>query len=661
MVYKIRKLIDTLNHNTYLYNAGIPEISDKQWDDMYYQLKLLEDETGIIFNDSPTQSIVYKTMDSLPKVKHNHKMLSLAKTKDIEEVKKFMGNNICLAMLKMDGLTCSLTYEYGQLVRAETRGNGEEGEDITHNAKVIPSIPLTLPREYHNIKRLVIDGEIICDTKTFEKEFSNEYANSRNFAAGSIRLLESQECAKRNLTFVAWDVIEGLDEEIVCVSSLLDIIDDFGFNTVPRNLADNTIDVEAVIAMLKDRANIYNYPIDGIVFKFDNIKYGKTLGATAHHFNNAIAYKFYDDTYPTTLLDIEWSPGRTGVLTPVAIFEPVEIDGTIVQRASLHNISILKHTLYYDRINDNPCPYIIKGQEVNVYKSNMINPQIESANIDKVDKDYEYLAVPGACPICGKPTEIRVSDDVETLYCTNPNCEAKLINQLDHFAGKKGLDIKGLSKATLEKLINWGWVEKIDDLFELKIHRAEWVKKAGFGAKSVDNILNAIEASKNCELHQFIAALGIPLIGTTASKALQKEFGTWSNFMDAVNTNYKFYTLEDFGDEKHLAIHQFNYDIANCIAENYLNFKEVSLEEESSNLEGLSFVITGKLKIAKNRDHLKTLIENAGGKVVGSVSKNTNYLINNDAESTSAKNKKAVELGVEVITETEFFEKFLKK
>lgn len=661
MVYKIRKLIDTLNHNTYLYNAGIPEISDKQWDDMYYQLKLLEDETGIIFNDSPTQSIAYKTMNSLPKVKHSHKMLSLAKTKDVEEVKKFMGDNICLAMLKMDGLTCSLTYEHGQLVRAETRGNGEEGEDITHNAKVIPSIPLTLPREYHNIERLVIDGEIICDTKTFEKEFSNEYANSRNFAAGSIRLLESQECAKRSLTFVAWDVIEGLNEEIICVSSLLDIIDDFGFNTVPRNLADNTTDIEVIIDILKNKANIYNYPIDGIVFKFDNIIYGKSLGATTHHFNNAIAYKFYDDTYPTTLLDIEWSPGRTGVLTPVTIFEPVEIDGTTVQRASLHNISVLKHTLYHDMINNNPYPYIIKSQEVNVYKSNMINPQIKSANIDNVDKDYEYLAVPETCPICGKPTEIKVNDDVEILYCTNPNCEAKLINQLDHFAGKKGLDIKGLSKATLEKLINWGWVEKIDDLFELKIHRAEWIKKPGFGAKSVDNVLNAIEASKSCELHQFIAALGIPLIGTTASKALQKEFGTWSNFMDAVNTNYKFYTLEDFGDEKHLAIHQFNYDIANCIAENYLNFKEASLEEESSNLEGLSFVITGKLKIAKNRDHLKTLIENAGGKVVGSVSKNTNYLINNDAESTSAKNKKAAELGVEVITETEFFEKFLKK
>lgn len=369
MVYKIRKLIDTLNHNTYLYNAGIPEISDKQWDDMYYQLKLLEDETGIIFNDSPTQSIVYKTMDSLPKVKHNHKMLSLTKTKDIEEVKKFMGNNICLAMLKMDGLTCSLTYEYGQLVRAETRGNGEEGEDITHNAKVIPSIPSTLPREYHNIKRLVIDGEIICDTKTFEKEFSNEYANSRNFAAGSIRLLESQECAKRNLTFVAWDVIEGLDEEIVCVSSLLDIIDDFGFNTVPRNLADNTTDIEVVIDILKNKANIYNYPIDGIVFKFDNIKYGKTLGATSHHFNNAIAYKFYDDTYPTTLLDIEWSPGRTGVLTPVAIFEPVEIEGSMVERCSLFNLSVLEEKLGK--------PYV--GQKLWISKRNMVIPYIEKA------------------------------------------------------------------------------------------------------------------------------------------------------------------------------------------------------------------------------------------------------------------------------------------
>jgi DNA ligase (NAD+) len=476
--------------------------------------------------------------------------------------------------------------------------------------------------------------------------------------------LESQECAKRNLTFVAWDVIEGLDEEIVCVSSLLDIIDDFGFNTVPRNLADNTIDVEAIITMLKDRANIYNYPIDGIVFKFDNIIYGKTLGATAHHFNNAIAYKFYDDTYPTTLLDIEWSPGRTGVLTPVAIFEPVEIDGTTVQRASLHNVSVLKKILWGSGYGEEtPLFDVIKNQKVEVFKANAINPQIASASIDHLNERERLLIIkmPDRCPICGKPTEIKINDDVEILYCTNPNCEAKLINQLDHFAGKKGLDIKGLSKATLEKLINWGWVEKIDDLFELKIHRAEWVKKAGFGAKSVDNILNAIEASKDCELHQFIAALGIPLIGTTASKALQKEFGSWSNFMDAVNTNYKFYTLEDFGDEKHLAIHQFNYDIANCIAENYLNFKEVSLEEESSNLEGLSFVITGKLKIAKNRDHLKTLIENAGGKVVGSVSKNTNYLINNDAESTSAKNKKAVELGVEVITETEFFEKFLKK
>lgn len=655
MVYKIRKLIDTLNHNTYLYNAGIPEISDKQWDDMYYQLKLLEDETGIIFNDSPTQSIAYKTMNSLPKVKHSHKMLSLAKTKDVEEVKKFMGDNICLAMLKMDGLTCSLTYEHGQLVRAETRGNGEEGEDITHNAKVIPSIPLTLPREYHNIKRLVIDGEIICDTKTFEKEFSNEYANSRNFAAGSIRLLESQECAKRNLTFVAWDVIEGLDEEIVCVSSLLDIIDDFGFNTVPRNLADNTIDVEAVIAMLKDRANIYNYPIDGIVFKFDNIKYGKTLGATAHHFNNAIAYKFYDDTYPTTLLDIEWSPGRTGVLTPIAIFEPVEIEGSMVERASLHNVSVM-----YDTLKCEPMP--VKGQKVEVYKSNMIIPQISSSSIEGLNKDnYIYLNVPDTCPICGKPTEIKENDGVKILYCSNPNCEAKLINQLDHFCGKKGLDIKGLSKATLEKLVNWGWIEDIEDLFKLKEYRLEWIKKAGFGSKSVDKILDAIEAGKNCELHQFIAALGIPLIGATASKELVKKFKTWDEFMEGIENKYKFYEIPNFGDEMHLALHHYNYSLANSIAKNYLNFNETVVVGNNNKLEGLNFVITGKLTLSKNRDALKDLIESNGGKVVGSVSKNTSYLINNDSESTSSKNVRAKELNVPIITEAEFFEKFIKK
>ena len=369
-------------------------------------------------------------------------------------------------MLKMDGLTCSLTYLDGELVSAETRGNGVVGEDILHNALQIKSIPNYIPKISG---KLVVDGEIICTTKNF-KIFASEYKNPRNFAAGSIRLLDSQECAKRKLSFVAWDVIEGL-EEYNLLSERFAHIRNYGFNVVPYvfypawDANDEQVPLDTMIDHLKIRAEEFGYPIDGAVAKFNSISYGKSLGETSHHFKNALAYKFYDETYETELLNIEWTMGRTGVLTPVAVFKPIDIDGSTVERANLNNLSILRDTLHGRGW---------QGQKVEVFKANMIIPQIVSAEEDNERTKY-YFMKPSLCPICKNPTKVRQENNSEFLYCENPSCEGKLINRLDHFCGKKGLDIKGLSKATLEKLIDWGWVTSIPSLFTLEYCRDEWV------------------------------------------------------------------------------------------------------------------------------------------------------------------------------------------
>ena len=366
---KIRELIEYLNYHTKCYDEGKPEISDMEWDIKYYELDKLEKEYSIYFNDSPTQSISYEVINSLEKVVHNHDMLSLEKTKALNEVIDFLGAAPYLAMCKMDGLTCSLKYVNGELVSAETRGNGKVGENILHNARIIPSIPKKIPIT----ETLVIDGEIIC-TKNDFKEFENEYANPRNFAAGSIRLLDSNECAKRKLQFIAWDVIEGLKDRKFLTAKLHEI-SDCGFLSVPfisnpgKDTGLNFIPVEDMVQFLTDRAEEYSYPIDGIVFKFNDAEYGRSLGQTSHHFKNALAFKFADDTMETELIDIEWTMGRTGVLTPVAIFNPIELEGSVVSRASLHNISVMEEILGK--------PYI--GQKVWVSKRNMIIPQIEKA------------------------------------------------------------------------------------------------------------------------------------------------------------------------------------------------------------------------------------------------------------------------------------------
>ena len=631
---KIKELVEKLNYYTKLYDEGRPEISDKEWDNMYFELQKLERENGIYLEDSPTQRVNFQVVNKLNKVEHNHPMLSLDKTKDTNEIQKFIYNNDYIAMAKMDGLTCSLKYVDGKLVSAETRGNGLVGEDILHNALQVRNIPKRI--DFQN--KLVVDGEIICTYENF-KEFESEYKNPRNFASGSIRLLDSKESSMRRLSFIAWDCISGL-EKVEKLSTKLLKLNVLGFTVVPFMAGEYSID--DTISTIQSIAQEAGYPIDGIVYKYDIISEYEAAGKTDHHFKGGLAYKFYDEEYETILRDVEWTMGRTGVLTPVALLEPINIDGSEVSRASLHNISIM------DELG-------IRYQDtkVMVYKANMIIPQISKA-LPYEGEIASLINIPAVCPICGEPTIIKGENGVRVLYCSNPSCEGKLINRLDHFFGKKGLDAKGLSKATFEKLIDWGWIENIKDVFKLKEHKKEWEKMQGFGEKSVEKILQAIEDCKSCSLDAIISAAGIPLIGKTVGKDLSKRFGSYSEFREAVESGFDFTNFGGYGWEMHKAISDFDYSELDYIVDNYLQIKENIKEDNELKLKGLTFCVTGKVHIWKNRDSLSAFIESLGGKVTGSVSKNTNYLINNDINSTSAKNKKAQELDIPILSEEDF-------
>lgn len=633
---RINELIDILNKDTEAYDKGNPILSENEWNSLYFELCDLEEKMNYRLPNSPTQKIHYTKVSSLEEVEHNHPMLSLNKTKNINELKDFFSPYEYIGMLKMDGLTCSLSYENGVLVSAETRGNGVKGENILHNALVISSIPKRIP--YY--EKITIDGEIICKKNDFA-DFADAYKNARNFAAGSIRLLDNKECSQRPLTFVAWDIISGVDKSTL--SEKLDLLDNLHFTTVPYKVSNNPSSIEDIIWNLTELADAKSYPIDGVVFKFNNCEFFEAQGRTDHHFKGGMAYKFMDETYKTELLDIEYTMGRTGVLTPVAIFKTIEIDGCDVSRASMHNISVMKDLL--DR------PY--QTQKLNIFKANQIIPQIKSAE-KYTEKTVYYIDIPKECPVCGGATEVHesISGTVE-LLCTNSQCEGKLINRLDHFCGKKGLDIKGLSKATLEKLIDWGWVKNYEDIFNLENHKMEWITKSGFGEKSVTNILNSIEIGKTCALDKFIAALGIPLIGSRAAKDLAKQFGSWEMFIEAVNIKFNFYALPNFGSEMHSSLLKFDYSEAIELAK-ILNIEHYIFKQSQSSLNDMTFVITGKLQNYKNRAELKSKIESLGGKVVDSISSKTTYLINNDINSSSSKNKKAKDLNIPIITEEEF-------
>ena len=651
------KKVEWLNKKTKEYDEGKPSITDGAWDEIYFMVQKWErDNPDQISSLSPTQHINYKVVNELKKVRHNHPMLSLNKTKEVDEVLSWLNGRDYVIMAKMDGLTCSLHYKKGKLVSAETRGNGVVGEDITHNAMVIRSIPKRIDTD----EDVTIDGEIICNYENF-KEFEGEYKNPRNFSAGSIRLLDSNECARRKLTFVAWDLIEPVDEISKYKSLQFKLIKllQWNFVVVPysynstlkysdnydyeKELSDN-------ITVIKKIAERENYPIDGVVFKLDDIKEYNAEGRTDHHFKGGLAYKFYDETYETRLKDVEWSMGRTGVLTPIAVFDPIDIDGSTVERASLHNYSVMLETLHgpgWDR------------QKIQVFKANQIIPQIAEAEEDNDGRSKMYIGVPGICPYCNSIVSIVTSDaGVKNLVCDNPNCEGKLINRLDHFCGKKGLDIKGLSKKTLEKLIDWGWVNNLIDIFKLPTHAKEWIEKPGFGQASVFKILDAVDfASAEAPLSAFISGLGIPLIGTRVAKQICEHVETWKEFRELIDSKFNFMKWDGFGPEMYYSLIHFNYEEADKIA-SFLTFKpeEVKEVKTTDELTGKNFVITGKLIHHKNRQELVDKIEAAGGKVQSAVNAKTNYLINNDITSTSAKNKKAKELNVPIITEEDFME-----
>lgn len=646
--YRIRDLIYQLNYHTKKYDEGNPEISDKEWDDMYFELQDLENWTGLYFEDSPTQKVVFQEVSKLNKVEHNHPMLSLNKTKSIDDIKSFLSNKDFICMAKMDGLTCSLRYLDGKLVSAETRGNGIEGEDVLHNILQVKTVPKKINWE----QELIVDGEIICTYKDFEP-FQEEYKNPRNFASGSIRLLDSKESANRQLTFVAWDCIKGCDSNSLFMK--LAILKHLNFTTVPRySYSGNGKGIEYLeqdMQKLQEECKKLSYPIDGLVFKYDNCDEYIAAGKTDHHFKGGLAYKFYDEEYETTIEGIEWTMGRTGVLTPVAILAPIDIDGTEVSRANIHNITVAHETL------GGLC-FGWKGQKVWVYKANMIIPQISKAEEDD-ERTKEYFTLPYICPVCGGEVETRKEVDSEMLYCANPHCEGKLVNRIEHFFGKKGLDAKGISKATIEKLIDWGWVKRTADMFNLRQYANEWKNKSGFGEKSVSNVLRAIESSQVCSLESIIAAAGIPLIGRTVARDIANRFTTYAAFKEGILGSFDFSSLAGFGYEMNKSLKTFNYEELDYIVENYLTIKEeqvdlVQVIPGSVSLEGLQYCITGKLNIWKNREELTKTIESLGGKVTGTVSKNTTHLINNDINSTSAKNKKAHELGVAIITEQMF-------
>lgn len=649
---RMKELVKTLNqYRDSYYNKQKSEVSDYEYDKLFDELKQLEEVTGIVLSNSPTQTVGYEVKSELKKVTHNHPMLSLDKTKSVDELAKFLGDKIGILMLKLDGLTVSLRYMNGQLVSAETRGNGEIGEDILHNAKVFSNIPLQI--DYQG--ELIVDGEAIITWDAFEKinaclPEGEKYKNPRNLASGSVRQLDSKIAAERNIKFIAWKMVKGCDSN--SFNKRLNILGDLGFEVTPRYILDKNV-LGDMIDCLKGAAEHNGYPIDGMVLGYDDVSYGESLGMTGHHLRSQMAFKFYDEEVETTLKGIDWTMGKTGVLTPTAIFEPVEIDGTTVERASVHNISILKEL------------ELMAGDTITVYKANQIIPQIaENLSANARHKNGLYVwnhieNVPAYCPVCGGMAETKKDNNSEVLMCINPSCSGKLLGRLTHFVSKNAMNIDGLSEATLEKLIELNFVESFADIYELRHNfYSELVDMSGFGKRSVDKLMAAIENSKNTTLDRFIYSLCIPLIGRAASKTISKYFdGSFDRFYNECCLKYfVFENLDDFGASMSDSMRKYLDDNIEMIKElaGYLTFQTVQKTNTSTaNLSGKTFVITGSLNTFENRDAAKELIESLGGKVSGSVSAKTSYLVNNDINSTSGKNKKAKELGVPIITEEE--------
>lgn len=629
------------------YNTGQPIMSDAEFDNKLEELRQWEEKTDIVLSNSPTHNVGATVLDNIKEVTHKTPMLSLEKCHSIEEIIKFANNHNLVASVKLDGLTVRLTYKDGNLVLAESRGNGTVGSDITEHIKQFANIPLHINKE----GTYVIDGEALIKLDDFAEINKNEeYKNSRNLAAGTLSSLDTSVVKDRKLSWYAWEVVEG-DNDNSFYKRLLNA-QNLGFDVVPcYNITINEFNqLQIHIDNFINIAEKENLPQDGVVFKFDDVEYGKSLGNTSHHFRNGIAYKIFNDSVETKLVDIEWTMGKTGSLCPTAVFNPIEIEQTIVERASLHNISVMKQILGN--------PWI--GQHIGVFKANLIIPQIRWAEEDDKYKK-NYINIPRICPICGQPTKTVKDNNSEVLVCTNDNCNGKLLGKLTHAASKNALNIDGLSESTIEKFINLGWLNSIKDIYNLFKHKDEMKILNGFGKKSVEKLLDSIEKSRNTNLQRFLYSLSIPLLGNSASKDIAEFCGnTFNSFVGALTEGGKdaFTSINGIGEALGKSIinywNKHNEEMMD-LAQEFTFSKDEKIEKvENDKINGKVFVVTGLVNHYKNRNELKADIEKNGGKVTGSVTSKTSYLINNDIDSNSSKNKKAKELNIPIITEEQF-------
>lgn len=641
-IQRMKELTERLNQAAKAYYQEDREImTNLEYDNLYDELVRLEEETGTVLANSPTLKVGYEAVDFLPKETHESPMLSLDKTKDVEELREFIGEHKTLLSWKLDGLTIVLTYENGELLKAVTRGNGTVGEVVTNNARVFKNIPLKIPYK----GRLVLRGEAIITYSDFEKinasieDVEARYKNPRNLCSGSVRQLNNEITAKRNVRFYAFSLVsaEGVD---------MHNSREYQFQWLKSQGID-VVEYKVVTAETLDEAMEYfsqaveknDFPSDGLVALYDDIAYGESLGSTAKFPRNSYAFKWADEMRETRLLEIEWSPSRTGLINPIAVFEPVELEGTTVSRASVHNVSILKEL------------GLGIGDTIQVYKANMIIPQI-AENLTRSGN----LKIPDICPVCGHEARIIKENEVESLYCMNPDCEAKKIKAFTLFVSRDAMNIDGLSEATLEKFIARGFIHDFGDIFEIEKHREEIVSMDGFGEKSFENLMDSLDRAKKTTLPKVIYSLGIANIGLANAKVICRYF------------DYELEKIRNAGEEEVSAIDGIGPVIAKNLVEYFKNeennkkldhlLSHLEIEKEETGEEqifaGMNFVITGSVEHFSNRSEAKAYIESLGGKVTGSVTGKTNYLINNDKNSGSSKNKKAKELGIPILSEEDF-------
>lgn len=644
---RIKELVEILNRaGRAYYSEGIEIMSNFEYDALYDELKALEKKTGYVMSDSPTVNVGYEVLSELPKERHEKPMLSLEKTKSVEELADWLGDQKGILSWKMDGLTIVLTYNDGMLIKAVTRGNGEIGEVITNNAKVFQNIPVTIPFK----GELILRGEAVIRYSDFNKineripEEGAKYKNPRNLCSGSVRQLNNRITKERNVNFFAFSLVkaEGVDFGNSRLKQM-EWLTDQGFETVEYKVVSQD-NLREAVAWFEGAITNNDFPSDGLVILYDDIAYGDSLGTTSKFPRNSLAFKWTDETARTTLKYIEWSASRTGLINPIAVFEPVELEGTSVSRASVHNISIMESL------------ELGVGDTIEVYKANMIIPQIADNLTRSGVRD-----IPKVCPVCGKAVEIRSENNAKSLYCVNPECQAKHIKSFVHFTARDAMNIDGLSEATLEKFIQNGMIHKFKDLYHLDKYRDEIVSMEGFGQKSYDNMIKAINDSRDTTPAKLIYSLGIANVGLSNAKMIMNSLGNdIDRIMDV--TRDELCAIDGVGEVIADSFVSYFEDKKRrdefCELLEELNLTVPESDGSGDELGGRIFVITGSLNHFDNRNALKELIEGMGGKVTGSVTGNTSFLINNDSKSSSSKNKTAAKLGIPVITEEEFLEMF---